>query len=245
MPSGGRLLLDPDHWFIEQYYAGLSDFEPDVQRALRRLLEPGDTFVDCGANAGFFSVLAHDVMQGTGTVVAVEANPALLPQLNANLDANGIGRPAIHAAITSRSGVVDFFAPARMDPVGGLRRTEFFGDAEVSRIAVPASTLDDLIAAQQLERVDVIKIDIEGGEIDALRSGDATISRYRPVLVVEYSCINWPEYGASPQDLLALCKRWDYRVCRYDLGRDAPVEVDPAFWRAEYANMVLIPGERQ
>lgn len=243
IPSGGRLLLDPNHWFIELYYAGLSDFEPDVQQTLKRFLRPGGTFVNCGANAGFFSVIASDVMRRSGIVVAIEANPALLPQLNANLEANGIGRPAVHAAITTHGGVVDFLVPARMDPVGGLRRTDFFGDEKVSRISVPASTLDDIIDAQRLDRVNVIKIDIEGGELDALKSAARTIARYRPILVVEYSSINWPEYSASPQELLALCDRWGYRVCRYDVTRDEPVEVEPAFWRSEYANMVLMPGE--
>jgi FkbM family methyltransferase len=243
IPSGGRLLLDVDHWFIEQYYAGLAGFEPDLQKALKRFLRPGGTFVDCGANAGFYSVIANDVMRGTGIVVAIEANPALLPQLNANLEANGIGRSAVHAAITTHGGVVDFLAPARMDPVGGLRRTGYFGDEEVSRISVPAATLDDIIDAQRLDRVDVIKIDIEGGELDALMSAERTIARFRPILVVEYSSINWPEYGASPQDLHALCDKWNYRIGRYDVKRDEPVEVEPAFWRSEYANMILMPRE--
>jgi len=239
------LLLDPAHWFIQRYYAGFSGFEPDVQLVLRRMLKPGGTFIDCGANAGFFSVMANDVMHGTGTVIAVEANPDLLQQLNANLEANGIAHRAIHVAIASHGGVADFFVPARVDEVGGLRPTAVFPDAEVSHLTVPASTLDDLVARLAPERVDMIKIDIEGGEIDALRSARGTIARHRPVLVVEYSCINWAQFGASCRDLEALCDGWRYRICRYDVARDAPVAIEPSFWDSPYANMVLLPEEWQ
>jgi len=241
MPSGGKLLLDPTHWFIENYYAGFGDFEPDLQRALTRMLRPGATFIDCGANAGFFSVFANDMLQGNGTVVAIEANPRLLEELNRNLEANSIPPPAIHRAIASRKGIVDFFVPSRVDVLGGMRPTAVIRDDEMSRISVPASTLDEIVAELGLERVDVVKIDIEGAELEALRSAEGTIERDRPVLLVEYNPTNWKQYGARHEDLEALCDRCRYRICRYDIARDAPVPVEPSFWESELANMVLIP----
>jgi FkbM family methyltransferase len=211
---------------------------------LRHFLKEGDTFIDCGANAGFYSVFANDVMSGKGVVVAIEANPALLPQLDANFRANGIDRPAIHAAVTLRPGVARLFVPDQMDVVGGLRRTPSFGSGASSHVAVPGITIDHVVVAEKLSSVDMIKIDIEGGEMDALRSAEQTVRTFRPILIVEYSSTNWPEYGATPDDLRRLCAAWNYEVCRFDVQSLKPVPVDPAFWNEPYANMVLMPGER-
>jgi len=73
----------------------------------------------------------------------------------------------------------------------------------------------------------------------------ATVGKCRAVFVVEYSRINRPKCGGAPQDLVMLCERWGRHVCRYDLRRDALVEIEPDFWRTEFGNILVLPVERQ
>ncbi len=76
---------------IERYLYLFGQWEPALTAWLRPRLRPGRTFVDVGANIGYFSLLAARRMGGSGRVVAVEASPETFARLRANLDRNAAG----------------------------------------------------------------------------------------------------------------------------------------------------------
>src|SRR6266446_1618018 len=100
VPSGGVLLLERGHSFTCCFWPAVDNYEPDVRAALLRFLKPDDTFLDCGANIGYFSVLAGGVVGSGGRVVAIEANPVTYRLLERNLKVNGWG-VAVHCALTA------------------------------------------------------------------------------------------------------------------------------------------------
>src|SRR6266540_956801 len=91
IPSGGLLLLERGHSFTHSFWPAVDSYEPDVRAALTHFLKPGDTFVDCGANIGYFSVMAGHLVGRRGQVVAIEANPVTRTFLSRNLQLNGFG----------------------------------------------------------------------------------------------------------------------------------------------------------
>jgi len=159
------------------------DWEPAVGRQILALLAPGDTFLDVGANLGWFSLLAGDrfARAGSGQVVAVEANPTLVAHLGASIVDSGLAafvtlKPY---AVSDRVGLAEMSACAHGN-VGGHN----IAPAEPGpRHVVPCLRLDDLLG--ELPRCDLIKLDIEGAEPLAIRGAVALLERHRPKVIME------------------------------------------------------------
>ena len=242
LASGGELLLEPGHSFTHCFWPGVDNYEPDVHSALLHFLKPGDTFVDCGSNIGYFSVLAGSVVGSDGCVIAVEANPVTHRLLERNLKLNRLGL-AVHCALMAEPGEVELFVPQDGGDVyssvhkGGLVRGE-----NVETIKVNGRTLDEMVASLGLDRVDVIKLDIEGAELSVLSSAKMVMRELRPVIICEYGTNTWPAFGATAEDLLKLLDE-----CAYEVGVFEPVPSRVRLatmrdWEAPYINLVLRPN---
>jgi FkbM family methyltransferase len=242
VPTGGRLRLTPGHSFTHAFWPGVDKYEPDVREALRYLLRPGHTFIDCGANIGYFSVMALGLVGPTGRVVAVEANPVTFELLRRNIELNGRGTP-VHCAVTSHDGDVEIFVSDMGDVYSSLKVGGLVTGDTVHSHKVPGKTLDAVVATQKLDRVDVVKIDIEGAEMDALRSAPKLMAEQRPVFVVEYGTNTWPTFEATANDLLRLAGERGYRVRSFDPVARALVEPPPGTWESAYTNVLLVPND--
>lgn len=159
-------------------------YETHVSHVLEELLSPGMTFVDVGANIGYFSLLAAARVGPEGRVFAFEPNPANGELLRQSAAANGF--EAIIdlriAAVAEEAGMLRFVTPG-VDSNGmivGLNES-----AAVDLPAVEAVTLDHALA--DCDRVDIIKMDIEGAEARAWRGMQSIIRRHRPVMLFEFS----------------------------------------------------------
>jgi FkbM family methyltransferase len=158
--SGGALLFD------------LSEQKRDIYGTVR----PGSVVVDAGANVGVFTKKALGM--GAAKVIAVEPSPDNLECLRRNLAAEIAAGKVVVAA----KGLwdKDDFLEFRMDPKNSARNTFVadIGAAAVTR--VPVTTLDHLVRELGVERLDFIKMDIEGAEQKALAGGRETIAKFKP-----------------------------------------------------------------
>jgi FkbM family methyltransferase len=242
LPTGGTLMLDPDHSFTKCFWPAVEQYEPDVRAALLQLLTPGATFIDCGANVGYFSVLAADIVGPNGRIVAIEANPITYRALVRNLEANCCGTP-VHCALMAEERSVELFVPRRGgDVYSSLRKGGLVNGEEIDAFRVRGRTLDGVVASLELDRVDVLKIDIEGGELEVLRSARRLLETMRPVVVCEYGTNTWPSFGATPHELVELLTECRYTVGIFDLGLGRVVAVDDDVWTRPYVNLILLPG---
>jgi FkbM family methyltransferase len=154
--------LRGDHQLIMPrciYWFGV--WEPLLTRWVEDRLQPGDTFVDVGANIGYFTLLAARTVGASGTVISFEPAPPTFAKLSGNLALNEATnvRP-VQAAVGARAGRIPFYrAP--------------WNDAENSTIAKPGSQpagevdtspLAALLTDAEVARTRLIKVDIEGGE---------------------------------------------------------------------------------
>ncbi len=172
-----------------------------LQLLARRRAHFGDgvVAVDCGANIGVHTVEWAKRMTAWGRVVAIEAQERIFYALAGNIAVNNcFNARAVHAAISDREGVMrmpvpDYRAPGSFGSLElrASQSTEFIGQqldySERGTVEIRSTTVDAL----GLERLDLLKIDVEGMEGEALDGARAAIAAFRPIIVAEHIKVGW------------------------------------------------------
>ena len=154
----------------------LGSYEAAKQRALVALAREGSVFYDIGANVGFYTLLGSALVGPAGRVIAFEPVARNLEYLRRHLEINRITNvTVIDSAVSDESGDRSFMAGAS-NATGRLSPT---GDT-----VVPVETLDALIARGIIPDPDIIKMDIEGGELNALSGAKRMLERVKPTILV-------------------------------------------------------------
>lgn len=161
------------------YWTGMH--EPHLQRAITDLLGPGQTFWDVGAHIGFFAVIASRIVGLSGQVRCFEPMDESRDRLGLTVELNGLVNVSIsNIAVSEKSGYA-VLHPHRLSPMWTLVDPQ--GGRE--GVTVRVRSLDDLAA--EAGAPDVIKVDVEGAELEVLRGGIRLLRSARPVLLVEFS----------------------------------------------------------
>ncbi len=155
---------------LSQYVYYFGQWEPEVTRLVRQCLQPGRTFVDVGANTGWFTLQAAAAVGPTGRVVAIEASPANCMHLKRNVNSNRLDNVRVvnEAAWSSRAVLSFFQGPVSHSGVSTVvpsfasrRRCEPAGQ-------VGARPLSDLLSPAEIATLRIVKIDVEGAEQQVL-----------------------------------------------------------------------------
>jgi FkbM family methyltransferase len=182
---GLRLELDLRDNLQRVLYA-TGAYEPAVVRFLHDELRCGDVMVDVGAHIGVHALTAAARLRrlGGGTVVAFEPAHDSAAKLRAAATRNRLELTVVEAALGAEPGAADLRAdPAYDDADAGVRSLHGRGTRVQS---VPVTTFDAWAAEAPLGRLDLVKLDVEGAELEALRGMAGSLSRLRPrALVVE------------------------------------------------------------
>ncbi|MHC5055095.1 MAG: FkbM family methyltransferase [Planctomycetota bacterium] len=150
---------------------------------LGRLLRKGDVFLDVGANYGIYSVLASRLVGSEGRVLAFEPAADTFAWLQGNLARNACRNAiAFEAALCGWEGEVMLWDHQRDDP--GRRSTVRSRAAGAGR-RVACTTLDHVVEAEGLSRLEVVKIDVEGAEAGVLAGGRWALRKFRPIVICE------------------------------------------------------------
>jgi FkbM family methyltransferase len=193
-------------------------FDQAVWSAIEPRLGPGFVFIDVGANVGYYSMLASLVVGSAGRVHAFEIDPRPLRCLKANARECRSRNITVHETAIGASEGRAFLELGQDCGHSYVKSTG-------SGVAIPITSLDQWISGQtELNRVDVIKIDIEGGEGPALEGARALMSRFRPVVICEaLDNANNPN-AAGQGRLIALLQDIGYRV-DFTAGAHSPTIV--------------------
>jgi FkbM family methyltransferase len=183
-PIGLQLWADPvTHFYVQAMRP--EGYEPQMSALLKGLLGSGDTFVDIGANEGYFSALAGSAA-GAARIFAVEPQSQLIPVIERNLSLNGVRDFTVsRLALSDKAGSVTFRLQASVNTgTAGFYNSSWRGTTYET---VPTMPLDDYFAAHQIGRVRVMKVDCEGGEKLVMAGGRKTLrSRCIDILAWEY-----------------------------------------------------------
>ena len=180
--AGQSIRLDVAEFYAHDHFFFGQPFEPGLAAFLATWLRPGDTFVDAGANHGYFSLLAARLVGPSGRVIAFEPHGGARERLQRHLELNDLrDRVAVHPfALSDQSGVATMHqshhnALASLVPdQSPVRHLVSFGNT----FEVPTIRFDAWRAQHAAGPIRLMKIDVEGAELmvlrgmpDALRSG--------------------------------------------------------------------------
>ena len=199
VPSGlGRgLWIRVDPRFDLGYSNG--DYEPWLQELLRAQLHPGDCFYDVGAHTGFFALIAATFLGPAGKVVAFEPDPDNAASLEENLAKNSITQViVVRAAVWSSAGHLTF-QRALKDSNRTQGQIADSRESDPGKIAVRAVQLDAFVFEEGNPAPQLIKMDVEGAEWEALQGARALLERAKPKLLCE---IHHPEQIGKIQEYL-------------------------------------------
>jgi FkbM family methyltransferase len=171
--------------FIGAAIARDKQYEPHVTRALRDTLGRGATFIDVGANIGYFALLAAKIVGPSGRVLAFEPNPANCELLRRSIATNEFGNVTLHQQAVAESRQTLHFATAGIDSNGRVVNPAEAAAEVVALPTVEAVALDEALADRA--RIDVIKLDVEGAEARAWRGMQTILARHKPTLLFEFS----------------------------------------------------------
>lgn len=187
LPSEIRQSILRLHFHKKFTEATLLD-EPELA-VIPALVRQGDTVFDIGANFGLFTKFLSQVAGETGRVFAFEPGPQMFDVLSRNVSRSCFANVHLHqTALSDRRGELNFYIPRRSD--GTLNFYEATLEKSLSgdrceSFAVETVPLDSFVESQGIERVDFIKCDVEGHEIDVLEGAKNTIREHSPVIFLE------------------------------------------------------------
>ena len=212
LQPGVMMRLDPRD-MISRVLLETGEWEQDTWRAIASHLGPGRTFVDVGAHIGHCSLMAAGVVGPNGLVIAIEGNPRTVKQLRDNVWASGARVNVQSAVCSSSEKFVDFFISS-----GKIRGKSSISQANASVAEgspssdqIKAYPLDSILTQLRMSRVDVLKIDVEGAELEVLRGAKDTLTRHRPVLIIELEEELLATMGTSSSEVHDLLATYGYR----------------------------------
>ncbi len=218
--EGGLLLVDPttdrgvEH---SLYWFGI--YERGTLEVLKGLLKPGDAFVDVGANIGLMTVLAATWVGEGGRVFAFEPHPNTRKLLEGNIATNGLTNVTVYGVgLASEPGVHNLH-----EPEGGNRgMATFVGSNGVDAgRSIEVATFDACF--DPTVPIAVIKIDVEGFELEVLRGAMTYLTNRQPspALIIEFSEMRDNTFGSNTQPLYAFLKTLgQYRLFKSVRGKE-------------------------
>lgn len=219
-------------------------YEPLETAFVKAILRKGDIFLDIGANIGWFTLLATTLIGNTGQVHAFEPRKPTVDYLRRSIALNELDSiVTIHEVGLDLEERDHCLAWERGTPNPGHSALyEGAAGDKLETMAIHVTTLDKI----DLPKVDFIKIDVEGAEMNVFLGGAETITAHRPVILSELypeqlKCVS----RATPNELLQHFRSMNYRAFIIDDIRCGDEIADfPANWHKELVNVALIPEER-
>ena len=238
--TGQRVCVDPFD-IVGGAIARDGCYEPETVAVFQQLLSPGAVAVDAGAHVGQYTLLAALAVAEPGHVHAFEPDPTTFELLAGNVRRNRCRNVTANRAALGHDTCSGTLYYADVFNTGGnsLRPDTTTAGAYVT---VAVCTLDAYAVAQRLARLDVLKADVEGAELPLLDGARATIARFAPTMILEFS-VKTALFGYSRADLRQALARAGYSLFR--IGR-MPLRSDGACGvHADFVNMLAVHRSKQ
>jgi FkbM family methyltransferase len=194
--GGHKMVLDPQD---SLKLSSQGFYEPFLTGLVKQHTEPGNVVLDIGANIGYYTLVFASLVGDEGKIYAFEPEPGLFKLLETNIELNKYSNiEAVQKAVAKEDGIAQLF----LDEFSSVDHRVF--DAQDGRKSITVETIKlDSFLSERVHGIDVIKMDIQGAEIDALLGMDELIRSNRDLsLFVEF----WPKglvgNGRDPRELI-------------------------------------------
>jgi FkbM family methyltransferase len=211
------------------YWRGAHDWAPIF--ALEKQLKKGETFIDVGANQGEYSIWAGRKVGPSGQVVSFEPMKELFSQLQENIKLNPHFQTSItpiQLGLSDEPGELDLYTnPGQNEGTNTIFSSNQF-NIPLGKISL--DTLDNQIVKLGVQKLNMIKIDVEGAELQVLQGGKNTLETFRPKLLIEINREACKAGGYEAEDILIFLSNYGYSFYIIGLrGKLNPVKVLPEF----------------
>jgi FkbM family methyltransferase len=189
--------------------------------------------IDAGANVGYWSKILAEVI-GVGKVFSFEPEPETFKLLEANLGKNE-NAELLQLALSSNCGTLRLY----VDPRDTGDSTPLCIDGRMF-FEVPALSLDEFVSRNNLKRLDFVKVDIQGGEVDFFKGAQQAIDRMRPILLVEVMSDVYDDIGRFVAEF---AQKNNYSICI--ISEAGPRYTNPSDFQEFFgsSNVFLTPNE--
>jgi FkbM family methyltransferase len=204
-PLRGMVFRVSDITGLSPWYSG---GEHEHQQTFKKLVQPGDTVVDIGANWGVHTLYLSRLVGHNGVVVAVEPFPPAYTELRWHIRANACTNVQVLAMAVSETSGEALFTPGSSASTGSLSTVWATSVTPRDQLSVITRTLDSVIEELGISLLKLVKIDVEGAESKVLSGAKRVVEQYHPYFVID---LHTPE-----QDVLVahLLTSWGYTLSR-------------------------------
>jgi FkbM family methyltransferase len=179
---GLAMELDSQEW-LQIDLRAVGYLEPRTSALFERILQTGDTYVDVGAHVGYHCLLARHLVGEKGRIFAIDPQPYNCAKVLTNAELNGFANISV---VTAAAGELDKFVSlknqARTDKARLALSRPGVNDGMLT-FTVPMISLAWLFKSYQLHQVDLLKIDVEGYELEVLRGAHEAILTVRNIVL--------------------------------------------------------------
>jgi FkbM family methyltransferase len=194
------------------------EFENDEGLFLNKFLKRGDQFIDIGANSGLFTIFAAKRVGEEGKAFAFEPTDTTYAKLCANIALNKFSNvSAYQLAISSKNEELEFYTLSEgFDAWNSLAKPIIKKEYKVLNVkAIQIDSLGDF--GISLDDIALVKIDVEGWELKALKGGENCLSNEKsPTLMIEFADEHAKNAGASCRELYSFLESLGYKMYKYD-----------------------------
>lgn len=207
--------------------------EEETTSLFRRIVKQGDVVLDLGANIGYFTIIAAKAVGTSGKVFSFEPEPTNFKYLSKNIEVNGLSNATpFRKAVSEKAGTGELFVcdydsgHHTINQFDGIRAYSRGRHSEVHSIPIELVAIDEFLR-DKTDRVDVIKMDVEGAEALALKGMRSTIQQNSHIkIIVEFFPLLMKNMGSSPEDFATSLLN-DFGFSVYAIGHDyAMLDVD-------------------
>jgi len=210
IPEGLIALNKKD--FIVSGALALGFYEKMEAEFIKTKIKPGLVVIDIGANVGFYTVILARLVGPKGQVISFEPEPENFSFLEKTIKINDFKNVlAYQLAVTDKSGTGKLFLSA--DNKGDHRLYDPGNFKSQSRIDIPLTTLDDFLTEKDFNRVDLVKMDIQGAEGLVLKGMKNTLRKNKNIkLFLEFWPLGLLKSGANPRLLLKELEELGFKI---------------------------------
>lgn len=210
-----KLILDPKSGINRTLFFRGGSY-PGHRLFISRNLKKDSVFFDIGAHSGFFSIFASTIIK-TGTIHAFEPIPSLCKDFKKSIALNKIKNIKVNQfCLGEKNGKTSFHLSTILDHSGILETK--LQSLRNKRLMVKVVKLQTYCKQNKIEKMDLIKFDVEGGEKDILFPAKDLIMKFQPLIIIEFSTDTTPAYNYHPNEIYDFLEELGYDM--YKLVRN-------------------------